>query len=217
MKSLLSKRTTSGLTRVELIVVVFVIFIFAAIFCSVPDRNMRRKAERIGCVNNLKAFGCAIRMWGNDNGDKYSMGLSLTNGGTMEFLASPNVFPHFQILSNELQTPKVLICGADERNPATNFTTDFNDSHLSYFIGADADETNPSMFLAGDRNISVNSREQSGLVTLTTNQVVGWTRKIHKNQGNILFVDGHVDQLSTTRLRDLVKNTGVTTNRLAIP
>lgn len=140
-----------------------------------------------------------------------------TNPGTMEFVNSPNVFPHFQILSNELQTPKVLVCGADDRNPATNFTTDLNNSKVSYFVGVDADESNPQMILAGDRNIAVGSRVQTGLITLTTNQVISWSKKIHNLNGNLLFADGHAEQVTTGKLRDAVKNTGVTTNRLAIP
>ncbi len=157
-------------------------------------------------------------MWANDNDEKFPMEVSITNGGTMDLLNTPNVFPHFQILSNKIQTPKVLVCPEDARRKgATNLTTDLNNSKISYFVGVDAIKTNSTMFLAGDRNISVDSREQSGLVTLTTNQVVGWTRKIHKNQGNILFVDGHVEQLSIIKLREALQNTGITTNRLAFP
>ena len=70
-------------------------------------------------------------------------------------------------MSNELQTAKVTICGADARNPRTNITFNFgtgngdfyNNLATSYFIGQDADETNPQMLLSGDRNIYGNGTD----------------------------------------------------------
>jgi len=66
------------------------------------------------------------------------------------------------LLSNELNTPKILSCPSDERYAHTNFDVGpdfaiqprtFQDLYLSYFLGRDADETQPQMFLSGDRNI----------------------------------------------------------------
>jgi prepilin-type processing-associated H-X9-DG protein len=68
----------------------------------------------------------------------------------------------FGVMSNELGTPKILVCPADERNGHTNFLTAPNNgygnagldnSKISYFLGKDASDSKPQMILAGDRNI----------------------------------------------------------------
>jgi prepilin-type processing-associated H-X9-DG protein len=40
---------------------------------------------------------------------------------------------------------------------------------------------------------------------------------MHFGNGDILFVDGHVDQLDSAQLRNAVANTGLATNRLVFP
>jgi hypothetical protein len=73
-------------------------------------------------------------------------------------------------------------------------------------------------FLAGDRNLSLNNTAvNAGLVSFTSNSLVGWTKEMHVNQGNILLNDGSVQQWSSMRLDKWIKQSGQTTNRLAIP
>lgn len=72
--------------------------------------------------------------------------------------------------------------------------------------------------LAGDRNLLIDGkRAPQGPLTLTTNSLVAWDKDVHVEAGNILFGDGHVDQLSTGRLLESAKVMGVPTNRLLIP
>ena len=120
-------------------------------------------------------------------------------------------------MSNELSSPKVLVCPSDTRLAATNFTTGFSNTNISYFISLDADESNPQMLLAGDRNIVSGKKPVNGILTLTSNDVVSWTRAMHRLQGNVAIADGHVDQLTTPRLQQALRNTGAATNRLAFP
>jgi prepilin-type processing-associated H-X9-DG protein len=146
------------------------------------------------------------------------MQVSTNQGGTMEFVGTGEIFRHFQVMSNELSTPKILFCPNDaKRRCATNFENDFNNSHISYFVGVDAIETNATMFLSGDRNITGGTRIRNGLLTLTTNQMAGWTHEIHKRNGNILFADGSIQMLNIAGLRDALEKTGIATNRLAMP
>ncbi len=79
----------------------------------------KQKAQRINCVNNLKQDGLAFRLWEGDNGDKYPMAVSTNKNGTMEY--GGDVFHHFQVMSNELSTPKILACPADNRTAAATF------------------------------------------------------------------------------------------------
>src|ERR1700712_3928145 len=83
----------------------------------------------ISCANNLRQVGLAFRIWAGDGGDKFPMQVSVTNGGTMELVESGTVFPHFQIMSNELNTPKVLYCRIEfdqAKTQATSFDTSFS-------------------------------------------------------------------------------------------
>ena len=59
-------------------------------------------------------------------------------------------------MSNELATPKVLFCPADAGHHwATNFTTDFGNTNISYFVGLDAKDDCPMSILVGDDNFEI--------------------------------------------------------------
>src|SRR5207247_1616471 len=128
------------------------------------------------------------------------------------------VWPHFQVMSNELNTPWVLVCPTDkERIPASDFRSRLSNTNLSYFVGVDASDSTPQMFLAGDRNILGGSLLPGRILMLTTNDVVRWDKRMHQGQGNVALADGSVQGFSSQRLREALANTGVVTNRLAMP
>ena len=205
-----------GLTLIELMIVIIILGMVALLLLPGIVHGHPARPLRITCVNNLKQVGLAYHTWALDHNDKYPMELSVTNGGTLEGISSP--FMTFRVLSNELSTPKILVCPADkQRSAASDFRTGFNSLQISYFVGVDACSTNPSMFLSGDRNITNASGIRRGIINLTTNQPAGWTDEIHKRQGNIGLTDGSVQQLSRTRLREALQCTGDTRNRVALP
>jgi hypothetical protein len=185
--------------------------------------NRPTRALRIACVNNLKQIGIAYRLWEGDNNNKYPMQLSVTNGGAMELVAAGNVAACFEMMSNEVNNPKILLCPEDTRRVwATNFFT-LNNSNISYFVGLDVtNETNPQMFLSGDDNFVIGGVPvQSGALQLLTNTPVSWSKARHKFVGIIGLADGSVEQsynqIETQSLTNLIQQTGVATNRLAIP
>ena len=70
------------------------------------------------------------------------------------------VYRHFLSLSNELQTPKIVLCPSDGlgRVEAVNWSTNRiaepmlsiscgGNSSVSYFVGFEADETSPELAL----------------------------------------------------------------------
>jgi len=208
-----------GLTLVELFVVMAIITCFAIFFISQPDRNMKARALRIQCVNNLKQTGLAFRVWEGDHGDKYPMNVSETNGGTMEFTAGLNEWRHFQLMSNELTTPRVLLCPADDSHlyAATNFTF-LSNSNVSFFLGVDvADGSNPQMILGGDCNVTNGTQIKNGILRVSTNNPAGWTSETHNKVGNILLADGSVQQVSITGLRSAIENATNAPIRLQMP
>lgn len=211
-----SPKQNRGITLVEVLIVIAIVAVLVAMLIPGTVRDKPRP-YRITCVNNLKQIALPCRVWEGDNSEKYPPMVSQTNGGTMEFSSGPNVWRHFQAMSNELNTPLVLICPADKyHSAATNFINMCN-SNVSFFFGVDASETNPQMILSGDHNITNGTPIQNGLLNLTTNKSSGWTAEVHNKVGQVALSDGSVQMLSIAGLRAAVGNTGLETNRLQMP
>ena len=211
-----SSHSPCGFTLVELLVIIAVVLVI--VLLAVPvNRKDKAKADRIKCVNNLKNVGLSFRIFATDNGDRYPMSLSTKQGGSLDYADSPEAFRHFQAMSNELSTPRILICPNDDREAASRWES-LRNENISYFVGLQATQTAPHLLLAGDRNLTTNGiRVRSGIIELSTNAVVGWSRELHDGQGNIVLGDGSVQQVNARRLQDQVATSGLATTRLAVP
>ena len=145
------------------------------------------------------------------------MQVSVTNGGTMELIASGVVYPHFQAISNELSTPKILLCPKDKkRSWATNFTN-LTDRNLSYFLNMDATSGDSSSLLCGDRNITNKAQAGIRLVSLTKTDSIAWTKEIHSEKGSLVFGDSTVGSFTNGSLGASIKIGDGKTNWLAVP
>jgi len=207
----------AAFTLVGLLVIIAVLAILAAMLLPALA-SAKGKAQRINCINNLKQSGLAFRIWEGDNNDKLPMDVPMAKGGTKEFNTGADTFRHFQVMSNELSTPKILICPADTRTVANNFVR-LKNQNVSYFVGLEANDEFPQRFLDGDRNITGESDPENGILKLVPGQRVSWTQDIHVNQGNVGLSDGSVQQCSNSRLRDALRNSGDPTNiwRISLP
>jgi prepilin-type processing-associated H-X9-DG protein len=120
-----------------------------------PPRDLSRP-ETINCVNNLKQIGLSAKMWALDHGDQFPFNLSTNVGGTAELCArgpdgfDTNAFLHFQVLSNEVITPLILVCPRDRaRKPAANFAH-FRPENATYMLrsGTNVTDLHPQEVLA---------------------------------------------------------------------
>jgi prepilin-type N-terminal cleavage/methylation domain-containing protein/prepilin-type processing-associated H-X9-DG protein len=202
-------------TLLELMVVVALVSVLALVLLSLCQPNLKARVPRLQCVNNLKQVGLAFRIWRQDYGD-YPM--HCTNGFDGPAYANQmQMFRYFQALSNVLTSPKLVMCPADERRAATNFSTGFGSTNIGFFAGLDADESRPNDFLAGDRNLQNGQQPQNGVLDFLPGQPVKWGRDMHREQGNVLFTDGRVEQFTSKKVRIALVNTGLATNRLVFP
>jgi prepilin-type N-terminal cleavage/methylation domain-containing protein/prepilin-type processing-associated H-X9-DG protein len=217
------KNRNRGLTLVELLVVMAVLTVLTIVFIGLPDRNQRAvkaRAQRIQCINNLKTIGLAFRVAGGGSSDRYTTQMSTNQGGSLEFGSGPNVFRQFQVLSNELGTPRLLFCPSDAHRQQmwpTNFGL-LSNSNVSYFVGITATEIVWASLLSGDRNLTNGAPVRNGILELSATQSAGWTAEMHNQCGNILFADGSVQTMTTASLRiALTNNANPFTNRLQMP
>src|SRR6266478_9269321 len=104
------KHFPEAFTVVELLIVVACLSILAAIILPSMARQNCAVAQKINCTNNLKQIGICFSTWALDHNDQNPMQVSLTNGGAMEMVATGTAFAAFLVMSNELSTPKILLC-----------------------------------------------------------------------------------------------------------
>ncbi|MGO8765498.1 MAG: prepilin-type N-terminal cleavage/methylation domain-containing protein [Limisphaerales bacterium] len=237
MKKVLTQK--KAFTLIELLVVIAIIAILAAMLLPALAAA-KRKAQRINCVNNLKEVYLAFKLWEGDNGDQFPMVISTLSGGAQEYVASyyntaaynpPQYNPYklFQVVSNQMSTPKILYCTSDTTPnghvpyAATNFQA-FNNSFISYFIGGDATENYPGMVIFGDRNVGADAVLNSptppptmlnpdqhyncgGAATLNGLGEWGWSSgDLHLGEGNIGLTDGSVAQTTVNTFRQALIN-----------
>lgn len=216
MKLSEDNQQSDALTLIEVIVVIAVMVVLLGLL--VPW-STNAPSKRTSCARYLKSIGLAARIFATDNEDKLPWQVSANAGGSREFQSVPNsAFRHFLVMSNELSTPRIIVGPEDKRRTwATNWVIGFNNQNLSYFVGFNASETNAKSILSGDRYLTTSRPPMDGFLELTPKDAIGWAQDFHRYKGNLLFGDGSVRMSDSASLQKALRDSGVATNRLAIP
>ena len=143
----------------------------------------------------------------------------------------------FLRMTNELSTPRILYCPAESESSIRQAATSFagynagtahavpytNDLNVSYFIGVDAQETYPRMFLTGDHNLGGNANPPTVAylaapstgtpfvylgTNFTANAGPAWMNNMHAQRGNVGMADGSVEWFNRSELQDALRVSG---------
>jgi len=88
----------------------------------------KERAQATECVNHLKQLGLAVKVWALDNQDTYPQ--------------------HVLEMTNEMATPKILVCPADTARQAPADWAGWTTANMSYeFLAAGGNDTEPQRVL----------------------------------------------------------------------
>ena len=194
-----------GFALTEMALVILTVALLAAILAPTVTLTHGR-SKRVLCISNLKQIGIAYRIVSHEHNERFPITIS----------EQSQVFRHFQALSNELATPKVLRCSTDTRTSAERFNI-LSNTNLSYFAGLDTHESMPERILSGDRNILGGTVNDAYLRLFAPGSPAAWHTNMHVRSGNIGLADGSAQQVDDKGLTAQIGSQRLQVIRLAIP
>ncbi|MFO1501620.1 MAG: type II secretion system protein [Verrucomicrobiota bacterium] len=142
-----------GFSLVELLVVISIIALLVALLSPALTKTKAR-AKQLQCVHQLRQLGIGFHGFAHDHNSQFPMSVPTDAGGSQEFAENGRratgefffSYRHFQALSNDLSSAKVLACPADTRKPTLSPML-LDNTHLSYFVGINASLEQPTAIL----------------------------------------------------------------------
>ena len=192
----------AAFTLIELLVVIAIIAILASLLLPALAKS-KQKAKEIECVNLQHQGALALRLWANDQNGGFPWTVLSDDGGSAD---SAEWVDHFRACSNELVTPKVLVCPLDKNKAvAESWVNMAGYDNVSFFFGLTAKESEPQGILMGDGHVLGGG---GGLDPYWNSGVLGsidatWDPTIRK-QGNIALSDGSARSVTSQQLQEQI-------------
>ena len=204
-------------TLIELLVTIGIIAVLAALLLPALARA-KEYARRVQCISNLRQITIATKEFALDHDSRHPWHVSPVEGGTYGSAAAVT-WKNYTAMSNELQSPKILVCPSDTKTKkmAVSFpefvSSTFQSNALSYFAGLDGYETLSVAMIAGDGNIAGGTASTCGSVGpagsvnarayIAGNSSIRWTNAVHGTIGHIAFPDGSVQRANRKQLQEI--------------
>lgn len=171
-----------GFTRLDLLAGLATVTMLSLV--CLPLLGNPARSQRAVCANNLRQVAQGFHAYAMNHDNHYPWQF-----GTNEFFYS-----FFRSAGPELGSPGLLACPSDTRVAVSAFANLMTDN-ISYFLNKQARPIQSANWLAGDRNTS-----KSGVITTSAN--LNWISYLnHGDAGNVVLVDGAVQQLTTVGLQ----------------
>jgi type II secretory pathway pseudopilin PulG len=202
-------------TRLELLACLAGVALLVAL--ALPALATSQSRSQVAqCLNNLRLIGRGVQMWGADHVNQPPWRTPISQGGSFIPTTKPgNAWFEYSYLSNELVTPRILACPADDglavastwnqyvsapfRNFATSYTLSMHT--LTEFSVSPLSTDRNIRFSAGVGLCSFAS--VANVVTIDPlDSSVAWTNGVHGVQGNLVLVDGTALTITDQELRE---------------
>jgi hypothetical protein len=233
-------RRNRGFNRTELLVALAVAIVLLVLLAPALMRH-RIEALRFQCVSNLKQIVVVEFTWRHDREkESYHWGTPSAEGGTLDHPQAHHAWFQWSLISNNLGSPKVLVCPADRSarvasdwtmSPTGGFLNPtFQDAALSYFINTSADldhglipmniEHAALAVVAGDRTVRVDGPSQAcsrhtnlSYVCVSPLRLCRWVPPLHGPRGVVAMADGSVFSTDHVGLNHFLTNASYAKDR----
>jgi prepilin-type N-terminal cleavage/methylation domain-containing protein/prepilin-type processing-associated H-X9-DG protein len=186
MKANAHRRFRFAFTLIELLLVIAIIAILAALLLPTLEQA-RGRARQTQCLSQLKQIGAALQMFAHEHDNLFPWQVSTNAGGASDTGEFSRIF---QVLSNELVTPALIHCPSDRVRMAADSFAVLGNTNISYALICSL-----YRFEDADRPLFANRNVQ-----LSPTLEISWGPGLHEYQGNVLFVDGHVEKMGRGNL-----------------
>ena len=186
--------------------VIAIIAILASLLLPALTKASAR-ARQIWCGSNLRQIGVSLASFADDHRGQFPWMISSREGGSSEsntagwihggvFLRNPWTF---LALSNELSTPRVLLCPGTRGTvaPGWNRLSVMNVSYAANLHPRPGESDSP---LVVDDNLSAPPIPALQPTRRSTNEFLSWTPVRHGERGMALFADYHVESRQNIRV-----------------
>lgn len=219
------KRACLGFTRLELMVLLCAAALLFAVVAP-GLANSRNRSQRLVCMDNLRQIGQGAERWAFDHRDDLPWQISQTAGGTRPPVGifPTTTFVHFGIMSNELGSPKILVCPNDTRTGVKvaqdwsqlpfggYFNNAYRDNATSYTINIHCWFSVAQAVMSSDRHLEVTEAYSTscsyGFKDVSAlnlhgpgSSKIAWTNSQHGYVGNLLLRDGRVAEVPNSKLQ----------------